>query len=151
MGSTSRPDISQALRVAPPDVRLVNWPVRDDAWRAGPTLLAITLIAVVVGWKLASPASGALAAIALAVAGWRIWLPVTWELGYSGVSETVLGRTLRIPWSSIAGWREFPGGALLLPEADPSPLQALRGRFIAWRNHRAELRAILEHYVGQPL
>lgn len=137
-----------ALRVAPPDLRLVNWPLRDEGWRAWGLLTVLAAAATAVGWKLTSLPAGLLAGTALAVAAWRLWIPVTWELGYSGITETVLGRSVRIPWTSIAGWREYRAGVLLLPEADAAPILALRGRFVAWRSQRAELLALLEHYVG---
>lgn len=137
-----------ALRVAPPDLRLVNWPLRDEGWRAWGLLTVLAAAATAVGWKLTNLPAGLLAGTALAVAAWRLWIPVTWELGYSGITETVLGRSVRIPWTSIAGWREYRTGVLLLPEADAAPILALRGRFVAWRNQRAELLALLEHYVG---
>ena len=113
------------------------------------TLAVLVAVSLAVGWKLESVLSGGLAAVALAVAAWRLWLPVTWDLGYGGVTETVMGRAVRIPWTAIAGWREYRSGVLLLPEADTAPILALRGRFLAWRNRRADVMALLEHYVGR--
>ena len=146
--STSAP--ASAARAAPVEVRVVNWPLRDEPWRACAMLLMLAGLAIATGDQLGVPA-GALAAVVLAVAAWRLWIPVTWELNSHGVTETVFGRSIRIPWNAIGSWRDYPGGVLLLPEPDPAPALALRGRFVAWRKHRLEVLALLEYYVGRAL
>lgn len=137
-----------ASRPAPADVRVVNWPLRDEPWLAWTLLIVLAGSAVVAGEQLGVLA-GVLAAVALAVAAWRLWLPVTWELNSHGVTETAFGRSIRIPWNAIGAWRDYPGGVLLLPDPDAAPVLALRGRFIAWRKHRLEVLALLEHYLGR--
>lgn len=154
MSSSGRSDRTHssptAPRPAPAEVRVVNWPLRDEGWSAALRLLLFVAIVIVTGWKLDAYAA-ALGALALAVAAWRFWIPVTWELNSHGVTETVLGRSQRIPWTAIGGWREFGSGVLLLPEADLAPVLALRGRFVAWGRHRIEVLAQLEHYAGPAL
>ncbi len=132
----------------PVELLLANWPLRDD----GPLgwLVAIGAVAasVAVGWVAHSALMGVVSFAALSIALWRLWVPVTFELGPRGVVQIVLGRRRRIPWSSLARYQVRSRGVLLLADDGRGPAAALRGLFLRWGRHREVLLAVVERYLG---
>lgn len=132
----------------PPPVRWEHWPAQAHPLVAA----ALSAGVVATGWLAAEvtarPYPGWLAAAALLVAFWRFFLPVRYELNSDGIHRVVLGRRRRIPWQSIRSFRADAGGVLLLPFPDPCPLDALRGEYLPWNDHRAEILAFLHYYVA---
>jgi hypothetical protein len=86
-----------------------------------------------------------LAAIALTVAAWRLWLPVKWELGLTGVSLVVLGFRRRIPWMAVARFEITENGVWLFADREGTPQ---RGTFIAFAGQRERVTACIEYYLG---
>ena len=91
---------------------------------------------------------GLLVFAALGLAAWRLWIPVRFEFSSNGVIQTVMGRRRRIPWAEFDRYEIRRRGVLLLADADPSPLGALRGLFVRWQNQRDELLEILDFFVN---
>lgn len=148
MSSASWNDSSRRIVLAPNDVRLSDWPLRNDGWRAWAGLGMIGLIAAGMGWRFHSIPVGLASGLALLAAGWRLVVPVTWEFNGQGVTERVLGRRRSIPWTSVAGWKCCRRGVLLFPDPNPAPWGALHALYVPWCGEREQLVAILEHYVG---
>jgi hypothetical protein len=149
MPSSTRPtrDSQVRLRAAPEEVTVDDWGLRD---RPLASLVAMTLAAGA-SW-LAALGSGSLpagiaVAIVLAVILWRTWLPVRYQLGSGGVTQSVLGWRRRIPWLAIQRFDVRESGVLLLADPAPTPLAPLRGLFLPWGNQREEVLAIVEFYV----
>jgi len=136
---------------APRDVRITNWPLRDD----GPwAMLAVTLVlAVALGVTVlsASPATGLLALLALVLAMWRLWIPVTFEFSPHGVTQVVFGRRRRIAWRSIGGYRIARRGVWLLPHASELQVAAPRSLFVRGGPQLDTLLAVLAFYLGPPM
>jgi hypothetical protein len=138
------------IRIAPEEVTLVVWPLRQ---RPVESLLLVAVAAgtsCFVGWWTRQPLVGGALAAALAIVLWRTWLPVTYVLGLSGVTQTVLGRTRRIPWSAIRSFELQPDGVLLSPDRDLVPLSPLRGLYLPWLGEREKVLAHLEYYLQPP-
>jgi len=76
-----------------------------------------------------------------------LWIPVECTLGRHGVDQRGWFGTRRTPWTSVARYAARPGGLLLLPNTDPSPVAALRGLFIPWQDQRDAILAVVEFYV----
>jgi len=131
----------------PEEVHLVNWPLRDDAVRAWLGLGAAVIVAVMAAVLAESRAMGLLSFSVLAAALWRLWLPVTFQVGQKGIVHKALGRRRRIPWSRIARYEIRRDGVLLLPVEDTSPLAVMRGLYIRWGPQRDQLLAWVRHYV----
>lgn len=148
MPSSAPPqDIAQRIHVAPEEVTLAVWPLRQ---RPGSSLVAVAIAAAVswlVGWSWQPWAGGAAAAI-LAVTLWRVWLPVTYEIGISGVTQIVLGRRRRIPWLAVRNYVVHADGVLLVPDAEVRPVSPLRGLFLPWLDQREKVLANVEYYVN---
>jgi hypothetical protein len=80
---------------------------------------------------------------------WRTWLPVTFSIGLSGVTQTVLGRSRRISWSAIRSHEIQADGVLLSPDAELVPLSPLRGLYLPWLGQREKVLAHVEYYLRQ--
>jgi hypothetical protein len=129
-------------------VQLTNWPLRDDALGAW-LLIALEIVVVVAAGVMAQNLLvGVLAWLALTVTTWRMFVPTQYELGPKGVTETILGRRRRIPWSAIGRCQVCRFGIVLLPTADAQPLALLRGIYLRWGTQRDALVAITRYYLG---
>jgi hypothetical protein len=137
------PTVRQTL--APDDVVVWNWPLRDEGLRSWALLIgAVILTALVwVIWRSAAFALFTYAMLALAL--WRLWLPVKWELGLTGVTMVVLGFRRRIPWLSIARFEMRDDGVWLFADREAS---SQRGTFIAYAGEREKVTACIEYYLG---
>ncbi len=85
-----------------------------------------------------------------AVAGWRFFVPVTFELNSEGVHQWFLGRHRRIPWTEVRRHRVFRSGTLLLPYERDAPIDVLHGLFLPWGRRREESLAQLRYYLEPP-
>lgn len=145
--SSVRSHDSARLRVAPADLVLKNWPLRDRKRVAWPLALGLTALAALTQAMTGRWEAGFAAAVVLVASTWRWWIPVTFLLGPAGVQERVLGRTTRRPWASFARYEILSEGVVLCPEADDSPAATIRGRYVAWLDRRDELLAVLDFYL----
>lgn len=134
----------------PPSVQWRSWPLRDSVW--GATGVVGSLAGAGVGvWSLTAKTHLALLAVAvLAIALWRFFLPVWFELNSEGVSQFVFGRRRRVPWKGVRHYEVCPSGVLLLPHADPCPLDACRGLYLPWGKNRQEVLAQVRYYLDRP-
>lgn len=146
--SSVRSPSSGRSRVAPADLTLVNWPVRDQPVSAAVLALALLAGAAAVGWWGPHPIAGVAAAAAFWLATWRWWVPVTFVFGPAGVTQTILGRSTRQPWPTVASFDRLEYGVMLLPDTEDSTA-AFRGRYVAWRDQRDALLVLLDFYIGQ--
>lgn len=136
------------IRVAPESVQLSCWPLRDRPLRAWGLLGLVVAASVLVGRVAPNVQYGWLALAVLLVTSWRTWLPVRFEIGSGGVTETVLWRKRRIPWTAIAQHEVHREGVLLLPDLAVNALSPLRGLYVPWRAHKQDVLANLEYYLS---
>lgn len=141
-------DSGLRIRVAPEDVTLVDWPLRQ---RPASSLVALGLAgggSWLVGWATQRWEYGALAAVVLAITLWRTWLPVRYILNSSGITQVLFGRwKRRVPWTAIGAYKIRTDGVLLVPDAVVTPLSPLRGLYLHWGHRREAVLASLEYYV----
>jgi hypothetical protein len=140
-------DSTQRIRVVPEEVTLVVWPLRQEPLSALVALAIAAAISWLVAWSSQRAWLGVLAAITLAITLWRTWLPVTYEIGVSGVTQTVLGRRRRISWPAIRAHDVRGNGVLLVPDSVVAPLSPLRGLYIPWLDQRDKVLACVEYYL----
>ena len=129
MSSARSPDSVTKLRIAPPDLRLVNWPLRDAKLASVLTVVLVTIASVVAVQLSDSVAMGVLTCLALAAALWRMWVPVTFELSASGIVETIGRRRTRTSWSLIQRC-EIRGSGVVLHLGEGALLSGSRGHYI---------------------
>jgi hypothetical protein len=131
----------------PSPIRWRSWPVRDSAVRTALAAAVMLAVGAAVYGVTGRVVLAAVALAALAVACWRFFLPIEYELGETGVGQRLFGRRRRIPWRAIARFELFESGLLLMPDADHSPIAPLQGLYLPWNNHRNEILATVRHYV----
>jgi hypothetical protein len=150
-GSSSQPSgLAQRIRVAPEETTLVVWPLKERPVESLLLLAAAAGLSCFAGWWTRQPLVAGGVAAALAVTLWRTWLPVTFEIGLSGIKQTVLGRSRRISWSAIRSYEIQPNGVLLSPDAQLVPLSALRGLYLPWQGQREKVLAHVEYFLEPP-
>ena len=91
---------------------------------------------------------GGLALGAFLLALWRLWLPVTYQLGSKGVVERACGHSRHIDWLRVTRAELQPRGVLLLADRTQTPLAIIHGVFVPWRNRREQVIALVEHFAG---
>lgn len=92
--------------------------------------------------------TGVVAALALNLALWRLWLPVEYELGASGIVEQVLGRRSKITWKEIGGYEATRRGVHLFPKSGRTRLLASRSLYIRAGRRQQQLCEMLEFYLA---
>lgn len=148
MEPASGRDSQVRIGFAPEEVSVLNWPLWQEGWRAWLMLAGGAALVALLAQQSQSPLLASVVAAVLVLTGWRLWLPVRFELRRHGVVQIVLGRRTRIPWTSIGSYRCLARGVLLLPDDDDRAPTRLQSLFIAWSGHRAEMLANLEYYLG---
>lgn len=145
--SHSRSDVSLRIRVAPEEVAYRHWPIRQTGWSGWTTMAIVAVTTLLAAWASESVAMTALTYASLMLVTRQTWLPTWVEVGPSGVTQTVLGRRRRIPWTAIRQYEVCLHGVLLLPDEVRTPFSPLRGFYLHWAGHRSEVLANFEYYL----
>ena len=131
----------------PPLVRWRRWPLRDNFLFGAMALVGLAAVGLLVYWQTDRLHLAIGAALAIAIATWRFFVPVTFELNAEGVHQWVFGRHRRIPWSEIRQHQIFSSGVLLLPYEHGSPIEVMQGLFLPWGMRRDEILAQIRYYL----
>jgi hypothetical protein len=147
MAGGSGDRISAVATAVPSPIQIRSWPLRDEG--VGPWLFVAVIVglAVAAAFVARNAGMGAILFAAMAVAAWRLWMPVRFELGSRGIVQTVAGRQQRIPWSSVARFEVRPHGVLFLTDADPRLLALLRGLYVPCRRERKDVVELVEFFL----
>lgn len=105
------------------------------------------LLAALTGWIMSSAVWAVLACGLLALAAWRYFVPVYFEISPQGIFQEVFGRRRRISWRSIGHVEQGRDGLLLAPSGVVCP--AVRGLYLPWGHHRAEVLALVDYHLQQ--
>lgn len=147
MSSSAKETSAIRPQQAPRSVRVVNWPLRDGGFRAWGMLSGLSAVAAGAGVTAGSGVMGGVCFIALAMAAWRLWVPVTFEFRSRGVVMTVLRRSRQIPWTQIARYEARKHGLLLFAEVDTSPMATLKSIYIRWVGQRPAILEVVKFYT----
>ena len=147
MSSSASDQSAPRLTPAPRSVTVVNWPLRDGGVRAWLMLILLGAAAAMAGMVVQSGLMGGLCFAALALAAWRLWIPVTFEFRSRGVLYRVLGVSRRIPWTRIVRLEVRRDALLLFGEDDPSQLAVLRSLYIRFNGQRDAIMAVVDYYT----
>lgn len=149
MASTS---VRRRETAAPPrELRLSNWPLRDEGLKSLAAVVAMVAVSIAVAVLAESPASGLLALAALALSAWRLWVPVTYEFNSQGVTQIVFGRRRRISWRKIAGYRIRRSGVWFIPQQADRQVAAPPMLYVRCGHQLEPMAAIVAFYLGPPL
>lgn len=149
MPSSIRPtrDSQVRLRVAPEEVTVADWGLRDRPLGSSVAATVAAGVSWFAAWGTGNLLAGLLVGAALTIILWRTWLPVRYQLGGSGVAQSVFGWRRQIPWTAIQSYEVKGSGVLLLADAGHSPLGPLRGFFVPWGGHRELVLAQVGFYL----
>jgi hypothetical protein len=140
-------DAGLRIRVAPEEVTVVDWPLRQRPVASFVALAIAGGASWLVGALTNNGAVGLGVAAVLAVTLWRTWLPVRYEIGSGGIVQRVWRWRRRIPWTAILRYEVKGDGVLLLPDAAATPISALRGLYLHWIDRKVEVLANLDYYL----
>jgi hypothetical protein len=139
--------VSLHIRVAPEEITLWHWPLRDrrlGAWIA----LAVPLITgLFIAWRFDQWWAGVIVGLIGYATIWRTWLPVQITLSSTGIKERCLGFERRISWTAIHSYEVRRHGVLLFPDERLTRVAPLRGLYLHWGSHRAEVLEVVEYYL----
>ena len=130
-----------------PRCEFSRWPLREERLASAIVLGVMVLVSVGIGYLGGTFWWGVVAAAALAVSLWRMWLPVEFQLSELGVSQSTVRRSWRRPWDTFAGYEVRNEGILLLPLEDNSLLGRLKGLYISFGNQRDEILEVVSEYL----
>jgi len=140
---------SGSYKLTPPGLKWRHWPLRDE-WRVHLPIVLVFTLAVVSVAITTQELWVTLATLAIGlVVLWRWWLPVEYEFGSKGISQSYFGWRHLTPWRNIRRFEARPHGVMLFPLADATPLDPLRGLFVPYGTHREDMLQCLAFYVGQ--
>jgi hypothetical protein len=134
-----------AVRTSPAPIVWRSWPLGDGGRQVWLLVTVLSIVAAVVVYSTGSPRWMTVSVVLVAAAAWRIFVPIVFELNALGVSQHLLGRIRRIPWSAIEYARIGQEGVFF--SLDGAPLADLRGLYIPWESRRQEVLALVEYYL----
>lgn len=85
----------------------------------------------------------------LAVAQWRLWLPIGFELDARGVQQIVMGRRKFWPWAEFARYEVDPQGVALIRDPRDYPLARAKGVYISTARRHMELVYVVDAYLSR--
>ena len=151
MQTTTTFETGRQLGCPPANLQFESWPLRDGGRNSWITVFGIVVVAISLGFVAQSLYLSVLGLAAIAAAMWRMWIPIRYELGPKGITQRILGRQLRIPWSAIRRGEVRQHGVLIMSKADDSLRSKLNGTYVRWEGHREQVLAIVAYYLGSRL
>jgi hypothetical protein len=134
----------------PPTLSWRCWPLGEQAVGTAIVLVCLAAVGVGVHWLTSQIHLAVLAVAVLALAMWRYFLPIHFELTPEGVNQWLFGGHRRIPWTAIHRYEIRSSGVLLLPFADRSAMDAFRGLYLPWGDRREEVLFQVRFYLDRP-
>ena len=133
----------------PPPVQWRSWPLRENIPAAVALVAGLVAAGIGVRWVTGQMHLAVLAGAVLGLAMWRFFVPTLFELNTEGVSLWLFARHRQIPWTEIRRYEVRSSGVLLLPRAEPCPVDAFRGLYLPWGKHRDEVLAQVRYYLDR--
>lgn len=130
-----------------PSCEFSRWPLRDEPVAASIVICVTLLVSSGIGYLGGTLWWGVVAAMALAISLWRMWIPVETQLSELGVIQTALRRTWRRPWDTFVGYEVRNDGVLLLPVEDNSMLGRLKGLYISFGDQRDDILEVVDEHL----
>jgi len=149
VSSTIRPP-SKAVeveRVVPSTIGWRSWPLVDHArwsWLVALGVLGVGLFVVWMGggWIIAGAA-----VLALSVALWQFFLPVTFEICSLGIRRYALRRMRLVPWHAIRAYQLRTTGAVFFPRSDAATIDLMRALFVPYPDDADEMVIAIRLYL----
>lgn len=135
-----------------PGVRATQWPLRDEPLHA---MLGLGCCAAAGAFCMLlshSVLMGLLAMLALTLAVWKLWVPVTVELRPLGIMLTIWQyRRWWLPWRDIDHVELWQRGVVIRPRTRSERAGVARALYMPWSRDREALVAFLQEYQPVPV
>jgi hypothetical protein len=129
-------------------IRWRSWPLVDYprwSWVAPVGVLAVGCFV----WQIGGDALLAvMVAVALCVALWQYFLPVTFEICSLGIRRYALRRMRLVPWQDIGSYQLRLTGIVFFRSPRPIALEILRSLFVPYPNDEDEMIVAVRHYLS---
>jgi hypothetical protein len=122
-----------------------SWPLASGGVQVWLLFGMVFVTFMTIAYAAGNFALAAAGALCVAISAWRLFVPVTFELDAMGITQHILGKTSRIPWTSIDRAEIGLEGVFLAAEGQP--LAALRGLYVPWEGQREAVLAQVEYYI----
>ncbi len=139
--------VSLHIRVAPEEITLWHWPLRDRKVGAWLALVVPLLAGISIAWRFDQWWAGVIVGLLGYATIWRTLLPMQITLGATGIKERCLGFERRIPWTAIRSYEVRRHGVLLFPDERLTRVAPLRGLYLHWGQQRYEVLEVVEYYL----
>ena len=148
MPSSSQTTQVVVQRQAPRDITVRSWPLAEGSRAAWGLILVVGICAGVLGaWSGSSLTALVLAAVCL-LAGWRLLVPIEFELSAMGITRTTFWSTRRIPWSVVGRIERRSHGVLVFPSVEPVALEALQALYLPFGKQETDILSLLDFYLS---
>lgn len=139
-----------SIRTSPPwrEIRVVNWPLRDDPWRTLAAAACCVAAGGLAGLGAASWSMGAVAAAALGLTLWKLWIPLACELGPAGVTLGIWRWRRHVAWRQIDQVHCVSRGVFLCGAGAAGWTRGWRSLYLPWRR-QANLVAEFHEFYGR--
>lgn len=131
----------------PPPIQLACWPLREGGLLPWLVLLGVAALAYEAGHYARSAGMGVLALLAMLLVFWKLWVPVQYEVGSRGVTQTFAIWRRHVPWSSVTRFEVRYVGVVFYIDAEPHPLAAFRGLYVPCSREVADVLKLAEFFV----
>jgi hypothetical protein len=149
MPSTARPQTKAVdiERVVPATIRWRSWPLVDHPRWSWLVALGIVAVAAFVLWMGGGWIIAVAAVLALSVALWQFFLPVTFEVCSLGIRRYALRRMRLVPWHAIRAYQLRTTGAAFFQRADATTIDLMRGLFVPYPADADEMVIAIRLYL----
>lgn len=143
---TLAPSPASVAPAAPPAVAWRSWPVRSGLNQAWTVVIPVGLAATCAGLGAGEARWGVVAGALVALAMWRFFVPIDYDLDARGVSERIWGRSRRLPWNRFDFYLAGSRGVTLVRRGRWLPSRV--GLYLPFENRRREILANLAYHLG---
>ena len=149
--STGSPQRGSSVRGIPPlrELSICCWPLRDSL-AGGMALLGIMILTGGFFLLTGQLWMSLFVLLVLVICTWRIWIPVHFEFGASGITRTCLGRRQQIPWYLVARAERCRDGIRLYPRFQQASMARLHAVHIYSTPQAQLLHQLVDKYLAKP-
>ena len=113
-----------------PEVHVVCWPAKFYWKKTWAILLSYFLGACVVYSLTTNPSVASVVLFALVSVSWRLWIPIQYSIGPTGITRSVLGRQRQLGWAMIRRISQDSRGVQVFFDRAPSIQSILQSFYI---------------------
>ena len=128
-------------------MKLTNWPILREKTTTIGVLIGIVTVTAMVQLTTGKLLASLVSAAALMLSCWRLWMPVSFELGPAGMKQACWRFERLIPWMGFSGYEKQSQGVVLIPSRTYGAKSLFGSLYISCPQQQREVVALLEHYL----